>query len=1632
MLTRGLAALVGLWCVGAPLGAQSALYRSEAFVVTDTSVRQGPFEAIARAPDTLVSTYPRAAQEVIFKFSINGTENEFPPGEDHLVYLRAEDGEIVSPVYTFGRLEPPRTPTPSSAMTSEEGTARVTFRLDMRHVLAAFREQGWYDPPNGPPIAAEEFEGVYIMGNTEPLSWDMSTLRPGARSELRDADGDGIYQVTLPFEAEYTRPLDDEGRAIWARSADLSRFPTYRSSERLVDALYRLSLEELVSLIREDGGIVGGARWPAVWTRDLAWVTILAAAPLVPEAVRTSLLLKTDSLGRIIQDTGTGGSWPVSTDRMAWSLAAWELWAVTGDRGWLRTAYDIIRRSAEADLATAFDPVTGLFRGESSFLDWREQSYPGWMDPKDIYLSQTLGTNGLHFGTYRVLGRMARELGEPAERWDQVAERVRRGMNEHLWQPERGYYGQYLYGRNHLVLSPRAEGLGEAFTILFGVADPERRAELARRMPVVPFGVPSFWPYIPEQPPYHNAGIWPQVVGFWTWAAAEAGHTAGVEHGLASLFRAGALFLTNKENMVAATGHFEGTELNSDRLVGSVGAMLGAVYRVLLGVRVHADHMAFEPFVPRGYNGERTLDGLRYRDAVLTVTVRGFGSGVARVLLDGRPVPRAEVPATLTGEHTIDITLDGELPESSLNMVENLYSPATPVATARERTLSWEPVPDAVDYVVHANGLPVLITTATSAALPATTDTTPDPDRLTVYQAQARDGRGLMSFLSDPVRVRGEAEEWLVQPPAGTLERRHDGFTGGGYVPLTIDRNRSLRIPVEVPADGLYAIDVRYANGSGPINSGSSAAIRSLMVDGSRKGALVMPHRGADLWTDWGYSSPVRVALTAGRHLLTLALTDTDRNMDMEVNDALLDHVRLTRLEDAGPSAEARAARAARTDPEAVAFVDSIIQRMTLEEKLGQLTLNVGRWTDVGPRAPERGEEEIRAGRLGTLYGVYGADYTRRLQRVAVEESRLGIPMFFAHDVLHGFRTLFPMPLAQAASWNPALVERAARIAALEASGHGLHWTFGPMVDIARDPRWGRIVEGAGEDPYLGSAMAVAQVRGFQGGDLADPGTVLATAKHYVAYGAAEAGRDYNTVDISERTLHEVYLPPFRAAVAAGVASVMPAFNEISGIPMHAHGPLINGLLREHWDWDGVVVSDYTGVMELLRHGVAATPAEAGILALRSGVDIDIVSDIYLTLAEEVEAGRLPEAEVDRAVRRVLLAKHAAGLFDDPYRYSDAEREASVTLTAEHRSTARELARESIVLLKNQDGLLPLSKELGTIAVVGPLAADRTAVMGTWTAAGREEDAVSVLAGIRDAVSAGTEVVYAPGLPDAVSDDGSGIDEAAAAAAAADAVILVIGEPEHMTAEAASRAFLDIPGRQLELARAVLDTGTPTAVVLMNGRPVGLDGLEERASAILEAWYLGLEMGPAVADVVFGDYNPAGRLPVTFPRNVGQIPLHYAHKTTGRPPDAEERYTSKYLDAPWTPLFPFGHGLSYTSFSYSELSLGAKRIGATEPIDVTVTVTNTGERAGDEVVQLYIRDEVGRVTRPVRELRGFRRIHLEPGVSESLTFTLHPRDLAYPDAEMQPAVEPGAFTVYVGSSSDGGMEARFEVMDTAG
>jgi beta-glucosidase len=705
--------------------------------------------------------------------------------------------------------------------------------------------------------------------------------------------------------------------------------------------------------------------------------------------------------------------------------------------------------------------------------------------------------------------------------------------------------------------------------------------------------------------------------------------------------------------------------------------------------------------------------------------------------------------------------------------------------------------------------------------------------------------------------------------------------------------------------------------------------------------------------------------------------------------------------------------------------INQLLARMTLEEKIGQLQQLDGEAN--GNYRPEH-LELARRGLLGSTLNVRGAARSNELQRAAVEQSRLKIPLIFGFDVIHGYRTIFPIPLGEASSWDPAAVERAAAVAAREARAAGVHWTFAPMLDIARDARWGRISEGAGEDPYLGAQMGRARVRGFQGMDYGAPEKILACAKHWVAYGAAEAGRDYNTTDMSETTLREIYLPPFKAAMDAGVGTFMSAFNDLNGVPTSANPFTLTKILRDEWKFDGFVVSDYTAVEELLKHGVAENEAEAARLALSAGVEMEMVSRLYSKhLAQLVSEGKLSQPVLDEAVRRILRVKFRLGLFDKPY--ADPARESVLIMNAAHLQAARRIAARSMVLLKNERETLPLSKTLKSIAVIGPLADSQKDMIGSWSGDGNASDAVTLLDGIKAKVGPQVRVTYNKGC-DVETDSTAGFDAAVAAASAADVVVVAVGESAEMTGEATSRSSLDLPGRQLELVKALQATGKPVVVVLMNGRPLSIPWVAENTPAILETWYAGTQGGNAIADVLFGDVNPGGKLPVTFPRNVGQCPIYYNHKNTGRPPDANNKYTSKYIDVSWTPLFPFGYGLSYTKFRLTNLQLSAQSIPASGQLTASVEVENVGGREGDEVVQLYIRDVASSVTRPVKELKGFERITLRPTEKRRVTFTLGPQQLGFYNREMRFVVEPGEFKVFAGTNSQEGLEASFSVIES--
>lgn len=693
---------------------------------------------------------------------------------------------------------------------------------------------------------------------------------------------------------------------------------------------------------------------------------------------------------------------------------------------------------------------------------------------------------------------------------------------------------------------------------------------------------------------------------------------------------------------------------------------------------------------------------------------------------------------------------------------------------------------------------------------------------------------------------------------------------------------------------------------------------------------------------------------------------------------------------------------------------DSVLSLMTLNEKIGQLTI-------FG--SDKKGLEQlVKEGKVGGTNGMLPGKkdvrgYLKNLQQLAMQ-SRLKIPLLFMGDVIHGYRTCFPVPLAQSCSWNPKLVQMADSISAVEATSAGMNWTFTPMVDISRDPRWGRVVEGAGEDPFLGSVFATAAVRGFQGNDLSDPHSMAATAKHFAAYGAVEGGRDYNTVNVPERLLREIYLPPFQAAIDAGLATVMPAFISLDGIPASENSNLLNNILRKEFGFRGVTVSDYDAIPELLEHGVVADSAYAAKNSINAGMDMDLHSGTYLRqLSQLVKEGKVSEETIHAAVRKVLALKFKLGLFDNPFKNGNSTLEDENKMLEKHRPFARQVARESIVLLKNENKILPLSKNIKTLAVIGPLAKDQKNLLGPVHALAKWEDAISVWDGIKKILSSKTNLLYAKGC-EIEGDSTEDFSEALSVAKRADAVVIVLGEDAGMSGEGDSRSELGLPGNQLDLLKAIVKTGKPVIVILMNGRPLTIDWMHDHVPAILETWFAGTEAGPAIADVLFGDYNPSGKLTMSFPRNTGQIPVYYNHLNTGRPFQKGNKYTSRYIDIPNSPLYSFGYGLSYTDFSYSPIQLNTHELNWNDSLKISVKITNTGKVAGTETAQLYIHDLVAEVSRPVKELKGFKRVYLQPGETASVSFTLSKNDLSFYKKDMSYGAQPGGFDVFVGGSSD--------------
>ena len=733
-------------------------------------------------------------------------------------------------------------------------------------------------------------------------------------------------------------------------------------------------------------------------------------------------------------------------------------------------------------------------------------------------------------------------------------------------------------------------------------------------------------------------------------------------------------------------------------------------------------------------------------------------------------------------------------------------------------------------------------------------------------------------------------------------------------------------------------------------------------------------------------------------------------------------------------------------DSEMDVFVSDLMAKMTVQEKIGQLNLiTPGGGIPTGSVVSTGVEEKIKTGKVGGIFGVYGPEKTRQAQQLAVEESRLGIPMIFGSDVIHGYKTTFPLPLGLASTWDMELIEKTAQIAAKEATADGIFWNFSPMVDVSRDPRWGRISEGAGEDPYLGSKIAKAMVNGYQQENLSANTTMMSTVKHFALYGAAEAGRDYNSVDMSHLRMFNEYFPPYKAAIDAGVGCVMSSFNDVDGVPASGNKWLLTTVLRDMWGFDGFVVSDYTSVNEMIAHGLGDLQ-EVSALSLKAGLDMDMVGEGFLTTLEKsLEEGKVTEEDINKACRRILEAKYKLGLFEDPYRYFNNARPENDILTSEHRQVARQAAARSMVLLKNENQLLPLKKS-GTVALVGPLVDSRSNMLGTWAPTGDFNFAVTVLEGFQNVVGDDVNIIHAKGAN--ISDDPEFAEkinvfgpkifiderspetmlrEAVSVSRKADVIVAVVGEATEMTGESSSRTDITLPPSQKKLLRELAKTGKPLVVVNMSGRPMAIGEEVELADAFVQMWHAGVEGGNALPDVLFGDYNPSGKLTATFPVNVGQVPIYYSVRNTGRPQDGDtfQKFKSNYLDAPNSPLFPFGYGLSYTSFEFKNLSIDKATITNNDELKVSVEVSNTGDFDGEEVVQLYIRDMVASITPPLRLLKGFEKVFIPKGETKTVEFTITNDDLAFYHADLSFYAEPGEFEIYVGGDSNASLATKF-------
>ncbi|MFP4548710.1 MAG: MGH1-like glycoside hydrolase domain-containing protein [Fidelibacterota bacterium] len=856
------------------------LYTNDTFTIFKDKVVQDDYAAEVISDHDMISNfrsdYKMPTKKVLdFKFALNGMDNERHPGEDHHLVLNPVNGRQTSPVYTFAETDPPVAHYDELQRNEYlDENVTLTIRCDMRSVLQSFAEKGFYRLYNGEKFYAKDFKGVFVAGSTLPLNWDFANLIDRPEFRMKDTDQDSIYTVTFDI-SKYQTVDDTQFNSHWKLTKDITGFPQLDSDIPLLDALYTMSLEELLLDVREDNTFMAGAKWPGVWTRDISYSIILSLAAIAPEISKKSLMKKVDE-NRIIQDTGTGGSWPVSSDRTIWAVAAWEVYKTTGDKDWLTMIYKIIKNSAGADLAIVYDDQFGLFRGESSFLDWREQTYSRWMEPKDIYRSMNLSTNAAFYETFRILSEMATILGENGAKYRKIADQLKAAVNEHLWMPEKGYYGQYLYGRNFMRLSPKSETLGEALCILFDIADEKQAERILAQMPVIDFGPTCIFPQIPNIPPYHNDGIWPFVVAYWTLAAKKGNNIAAMNHGLASIYRSAALYLSNYENMVAETGDFMGTEINSQRQLWSVAGNLAMIYKIFFGMDFQSDGLNFAPVIPKSYGGEYHLSGFNYQDAVLDINIEGWGNEIETITLDGAVLETSKISNDLTGDHKLEIIMSNRFTGShKMNLADNQYSPETPKVKLAGNQLSWEPVTGAEQYIIFYNGEKIKKTNSTEMTINS-------QKNLSEYQVKAVNSDGLESFLSEPVKV---VIDKMVLPAKELFGKKE----------YWIDHKESTedRFTISVDTAGDYYLYFQYSNGAGPVNTSNKCAVRKLSVNDQVVAPVIFPQRGSENWEEIGITSPIKIDMQNGTNAFNLIYDEDCENMNKMVNKAIIHGIKL-------------------------------------------------------------------------------------------------------------------------------------------------------------------------------------------------------------------------------------------------------------------------------------------------------------------------------------------------------------------------------------------------------------------------------------------------------------------------------------------------------------------------------------------------------------------------------------------------------------------------------------------------------------------------------------------------------------------------------------------------------------------